>query len=68
MSIPQKGKAYVVRVDNMLIKEPVKESNQEMYNHLKHEEEGDKKKKDKKEVKKLKKEGRVSTLAPYMYS
>jgi hypothetical protein len=67
MSIPKKGMAYVMRVDHT-VKEPVKESNQEMYNRFKHEEEGDKKKKDKKEVKKLKEEGKVCTLAPYMYS
>jgi hypothetical protein len=39
-----------------------------MYNCFKHEEEGGKKKKDNKEVKKLKKEGKVCTLAPYTYS
>jgi hypothetical protein len=63
MSIPRKGMAYVVRVDNMVKEPTVKESNEEMYNCVKHEEEEDKKKKDKKEGKKLKKEGKVCTLA-----
>jgi hypothetical protein len=67
MSIPEKGKAFVMRVDNT-VKEPVKESNSEMFNRFELEEESGKKKEDKKEVKKLKREGKVRTLAPYMYS
>jgi hypothetical protein len=67
MPIPEKGMAYIVRADNVA-KEPVKESNQEMYNRFKHEEVEDQKKKDQKAVKKLKKDGKVRTLAPFMYS
>jgi len=67
MSIPEKGEAYVIRV-NDTVKEPLVESHLEMYNRFKEEEEGAKKKKEKKEVKKLKKDGKVRTLAPYMFS
>ena len=68
MSIPDKGNAYVIGGDNAPVKEPLMESNLEEYNQFKQEEEAAKKKDEKKEVKKLKKDGKVHTLAPYMFS
>ena len=68
MTIPDEGNAYVIGGDNATVKEALKESNLEMYNRFEQEDEAAKKKAEKKEVKKLKKEGKVHTLAPYMYS
>ena len=68
MSIPAEGNAYVTGGGINTDKEPLMESNLERYNRFKEEEEVTKKKKEKKEVKKLKNDGKVRTLAPYMYS
>ena len=50
------------------VKQPLMESTFERHNRFKEEQDEAKKKKEKKEVKKLKKDGKVRTLAPYMYS
>jgi hypothetical protein len=67
MSIPEQGNPYVISSADT-VKEPLVESNLEMYNRFQGEEDGVKKKKQKKEVKKLKKDGKARTLAPYMFS
>jgi hypothetical protein len=66
MSIPVKGKSF--RVGGIgSSKTPVKESSHEKCVRIKSELEEKKKKKDKATVKKLKKEGKVGTLASFMY-
>jgi hypothetical protein len=67
MSIPELGNAYVTAGAGA-VKEPLVESNLELYNRFQVEEVEAKKKKGKKEVKKLKKDGKVRTLAPFMFS
>ncbi len=67
MSIPEKGKAYVIG-GGIVVTEPLMESTLERHNRFKEEEERAKKKKEKKEVNQLKKDGKVTTLAPYMFS
>jgi hypothetical protein len=67
MKIPKKGEAYLVG-GGSVVKEVVKESNLEKFNRIGEEQREKKKRKDMKLVKKLKKDGKVSTLAPYMYT
>jgi hypothetical protein len=67
MKIPVKGKAFRVG-GGVSTKQPLKESNQEKYNRIKAEKEAKSHKKNKRAVKKLKKEGKVGTLASFMYS
>jgi uncharacterized membrane protein (DUF106 family) len=67
MSIPEKGKAYVIG-GGIVVTEPLMESTLERHNRFKEEEERAKKKKEEKEVNQLKKDGKVTTLAPYMFS
>jgi hypothetical protein len=67
MSIPELGNAYVTG-SAAAVKEPLVKSNLEMYNRFQVKEDGAKKKKQKKEVKKLKKDSKIRTLAPYMFS
>ena len=67
MKIPAKGDAYIIGI-NARQKQPLKESNLEKFIRIKEEKEIKKRKNDKKVVKKLKKEGKVSTLLPFMYS
>ena len=67
LSIPAQGNAYVVGGSNAA-KEPLIESTLERHNRFEEEEETARKKKEKKEVRNLKKDGKVCTLAPYMYS
>jgi hypothetical protein len=62
MPIPEQGNAYVIG-SAVTVKEPLVESNLEMYHRFQEEKDGTKKKKQKKEVKKLKKDGKVCTLA-----
>jgi hypothetical protein len=73
MSIPKKGYAFCVGGGSGIcgtpdLKKPLKESNQEKYNRIKAEQEDKKNKKDKRAVKKLKREGKLGTLAPFMFS
>ena len=66
MNVPKKGEAYLVgRIKG--VKETLKESNLEKYRRIGEERDERKRKEDKKTVKRLKKEGKVCTLAPYMY-
>jgi hypothetical protein len=71
MSIPPTGCAYrfgggIGGVASS--KQPLKESNQEKYTRIKAEQDHKSYKKNKRAVKKLKREGKVSTLASFMYS
>lgn len=67
MTIPRIGNAF--RVGGVASsKKPLKESNQEKYKRIKAEQEDKVYKKNKRAVKKLKREGKVSTLALFMYS
>jgi hypothetical protein len=66
MGVPLEGKACMVRGGHTK-KVPLKESNQEMYNRIQKEKELKGKKKDKRIIKKLKKDGKVGTLAPFMF-
>jgi hypothetical protein len=66
MSVPAVGGAF--RVGRTSVKQPLKESNQEKFNRIKTEREVKASRKTQKTVKKLKKEGKVSTLASFMYS
>jgi hypothetical protein len=67
MSIPKKGGAYLVGGIGGK-PEVLKESNLEKYNRIGAELEDKRNKKDKKVVKKLKKDGKITTLASFMYS
>jgi hypothetical protein len=67
MVVPKKGEAFMIGGSGSA-KVPLKESNLEIYNRIKEEQEEKKKKKDKRAAKKQKKEGKVRTLALYMYS
>jgi hypothetical protein len=67
MVVPRKGEAFMIGGSGSA-KVPLKESNLEIHNRIKEEQEEKKKKKDKSVAKKQKKEGKVRTLAPYMYS
>jgi hypothetical protein len=66
MQIPSKGNSFRVG-GRRSAKEPLRESNHEKYNRIKAEQEEKRIKKDKRTVKKLKKEGKLCTLAPFMY-
>jgi hypothetical protein len=65
MSLPHAG-AY--RVGRAMPKQPLKESNQEKFNRIKLEREKKNIRKNQISIKKLKREGKVSTLASFMYS
>jgi hypothetical protein len=67
MCIPVRGDAF--RVGGARTpKQPLKESSQEKYNRIKSEQEKKRLKKNQRDVKRLKKEGKVGTLAPFMFS
>jgi hypothetical protein len=67
MIIPTTGNAFRFGGGSS-VKEPLKESNLEMYNRIQAEKEVKAGRKNRTAVKKLKKEGKVSTLASFMYS
>ena len=67
MIIPTRGNAFRFGGGSS-VKEPLKESNLEMYNRIQAEKEVKAGRKNRTAVKKLKKEGKVSTLASFMYS
>jgi hypothetical protein len=67
MTVPVKGKAFVVGGLG-IGHQPLRESNQEKYNRIKEEREAKKSRKDKRATTKLKKEGKLRTLAPFMLS
>jgi hypothetical protein len=66
MLVPRTGNAFRVGGGGSA-KQPLKESNQERYLRIREEQEEKKKKTDKRAVKKLKKQGKVGTLAGFMY-
>ena len=66
MTIPLQKKAYRVGGSDSA-KHPLKESNNEKYHRIKAEQEERKKKKKTRAANKLKKAGKVATLAPFMF-
>jgi hypothetical protein len=66
MAVPLQKKAFRVG-GNDRMKCPLKESNLEKYHRIKAEQEGRKKKQNIRAANKLKKSGKVSTLAPFMF-
>jgi hypothetical protein len=67
MEVPVKGQAFCVGGSGV-VKQPLKESNQEKFIRIQTEQDEKKKKKAKSIAKRLKKEGKVATLAPFFYS
>jgi hypothetical protein len=65
MEVPVKGQAFCVGGSGV-VKQPLKESNLEKFIRIQTEQ--DEKKKAKSIAKRLKKEGKVATLAPFFYS
>jgi hypothetical protein len=67
MEVPVKGQAFCVGGSGV-VKQPLKESNLEKFIRIQTEQDEKKKKKAKSIAKRLKKEGKVATLAPFFYS